>query len=146
MKAHGAEWVQFDEPFLALDINDKARAAYQYVFAELRKKFPQLKVLVATCFEGLKDNLTLAIPLPVNALHIDLVRSPEQLEEVLNAIPEQLTLSLGIVDGRNIWKNDFEQSLVVIRKAVDKLGMECGQFGINIILYCILLNLFKLCS
>ncbi len=124
LKDQGAEWIQFDEPFLALDINEKARAAYNYVYAEIRKQFPQLKVLVATYFEGLKDNLTLATGLPVQALHIDLVRCPEQLDEVLNAIPATLTLSLGVVDGRNIWKNDFEQSLAIIKKAVAQLGSE----------------------
>jgi 5-methyltetrahydropteroyltriglutamate--homocysteine methyltransferase len=124
LKAYGAEWVQFDEPFLALDINDKTRAAYKYVYAEIRKQFPYLKILVATYFEGLKDNLALALSLPVNVLHVDLVRCPEQLDEVLDAIPEQLTLSLGIVDGRNIWKNDFEQSLAIIKKATDKLGSD----------------------
>jgi len=122
LKDQGAEWVQFDEPFLALDINEKAKAAYQSVYTEISKQFPQLKVLVATYFEGLKDNLTLAAALPVQALHIDLVRSPEQLDEVLNAIPATLTLSLGVVDGRNIWKNDFEQSLAMIKKAVAQLG------------------------
>jgi 5-methyltetrahydropteroyltriglutamate--homocysteine methyltransferase len=124
LKDQGAEWIQFDEPFLALDINEKARAAYNYVYTEIRKQFPQLKVLVATYFEGLKDNLTLATGLPVQALHIDLVRCPEQLDEVLNAIPATLTLSLGVVDGRNIWKNDFEQSLAIIKKAVAQLGSE----------------------
>ncbi|MET4138283.1 5-methyltetrahydropteroyltriglutamate--homocysteine S-methyltransferase [Pedobacter sp. UYP1] len=124
LKAHGAEWIQFDEPFLALDINAQAKEAYQYVYAELKKKFPLLKILVATYFEGLKDNLVLAASLPVHALHIDLVRNPEQLEEVLNAIPEQLILSLGVVDGRNVWKNDFEQSLSIIKKAVDQLGSD----------------------
>lgn len=124
LKAHGAEWVQFDEPFLALDINAQAKEAYQYVYAELKKKFPLLKILVATYFEGLKDNLVLAASLPVHALHIDLVRNPEQLDEVLNAIPGQLILSLGVVDGRNVWKNDFEQSLSIIKKAVDQLGSD----------------------
>ncbi|WP_367866882.1 5-methyltetrahydropteroyltriglutamate--homocysteine S-methyltransferase [Pedobacter sp. WC2423] len=124
LKAHGAEWIQFDEPFLALDINAQAKEAYQYVYAELKKKFPLLKILVATYFEGLKDNLVLAASLPVHALHIDLVRNPEQLDEVLKAIPGQLILSLGVVDGRNVWKNDFEQSLSIIKKAVAQLGSE----------------------
>ncbi|MFW0717774.1 5-methyltetrahydropteroyltriglutamate--homocysteine S-methyltransferase [Pedobacter sp. N23S346] len=124
LKEQGAEWVQFDEPFLALDLDEKAKKAYQYVYAEIKKQFPQLKVLVATYFEGLKDNLALATSLPVKALHIDLVRCPEQLDEVLDAIPVELTLSLGVVDGRNIWKNDFEQSLVIIDKAVEKLGSD----------------------
>jgi 5-methyltetrahydropteroyltriglutamate--homocysteine methyltransferase len=118
------EWVQFDEPFLALDLDKKTKEAYVYVYAEIKKAFPELKTIVATYFEGLKDNLELAVALPVCALHVDLVRSPEQLNDVLNALPKHLTLSLGIVDGRNIWKNDFQTSLVFIHKAVQKIGSD----------------------
>src|SRR5690606_15251789 len=101
LKENGVEWVQFDEPFLALDLSGKARETYRLVYAAIRKEFPELKILVATYFEGLQDNLSLAISLPVCALHIDLVRCPDQFEEVLNSIPEKMSLSLGIVDGRN---------------------------------------------
>ena len=122
LTAQGAEWIQFDEPFLALDINEKTKKAYQHVYATLKKEFPKLKILVATYFDGLKDNVSLATSLPICALHIDLVRNPEQLADVLNTIPKQLSLSLGVVDGRNIWKNDFEKSLSFIKKAIDKIG------------------------
>src|SRR5690606_12133624 len=120
----GVEWIQFDEPFLVLDLNEKAKETFQFVYKKLRKQFPHLKILVATYFDGLKDNLSLAVSLPVCALHIDLVRNPEQLDEVLNAVPENLSLSLGVVDGRNIWKNDFETSLNFIKKAIDKIGTD----------------------
>ncbi|WP_271406454.1 5-methyltetrahydropteroyltriglutamate--homocysteine S-methyltransferase [Tenacibaculum soleae] len=122
LTAQGAEWIQFDEPFLALDINEKTKKAYQHVYATLKNEFPKLKILVATYFDGLKDNVSLATSLPVCALHIDLVRNPEQLADILNTFPKQLSLSLGIVDGRNIWKNDFEKSLSFIKKAIDKIG------------------------
>ncbi|UKB85795.1 5-methyltetrahydropteroyltriglutamate--homocysteine S-methyltransferase [Chryseobacterium sp. MEBOG06] len=124
LQEQGAEWIQFDEPFLALDLTDKAKETYQYIYSEIRKRFPKLKFIVATYFEGLKNNLSLAVSLPVNVLHTDLVRNPEQLEDILNVIPESLSLSLGLVDGRNIWKNDYEKSLSFIRKAVEKLGSE----------------------
>ncbi len=124
LENHGAHWIQFDEPFLGLDLTEKAKEIYQSVYNELRNQFPNLKFIVATYFEGLKDNLSLAVSLPVNALHIDLVRSPEQLDEVLNAIPQTLSLSLGVVDGRNIWKNDFERSLGFIEKTVNTIGSE----------------------
>lgn len=124
LQEQGAEWIQFDEPFLSLDITEKAKETYITVYSELRKQFPTLKFIVATYFDGLKDNLSLAASLPVNVLHIDLVRNPEQLEEVINSIPENLSLSLGLVDGRNIWKNDFEKSLAFINKTVEKLGSE----------------------
>ena len=122
LKENGVEWVQFDEPFLALDWSGKAKETYRLVYAAIRKEFPELKILVATYFEGLQDNLSLAISLPVCALHIDLVRCPDQFEEVLNSIPEKMSLSLGIVDGRNIWKNDLEQSLSFIEKANERIG------------------------
>ncbi|MCT4698143.1 5-methyltetrahydropteroyltriglutamate--homocysteine S-methyltransferase [Tenacibaculum haliotis] len=122
LTAQGVEWIQFDEPFLALDIDKKTKEAYQHVYATLKKEFPKLKILVATYFDGLKDNVSLATSLPVCALHIDLVRNPEQLSDVLNTFPKQLSLSLGVVDGRNIWKNDFEKSLSFIKKAIDKIG------------------------
>ncbi|SEA37306.1 5-methyltetrahydropteroyltriglutamate--homocysteine S-methyltransferase [Pedobacter hartonius] len=116
------EWVQFDEPFLVLDLEPQEREAYIYVYGEIKKRFPRLKILLTTYFEGLKDNLELAASLPVAALHIDLLRAPEQLEDVLEAIPDHLSLSLGIVDGRNIWKNDFDHSLAQVKTAVARLG------------------------
>ncbi|WP_395973294.1 5-methyltetrahydropteroyltriglutamate--homocysteine S-methyltransferase [Chryseobacterium cucumeris] len=124
LQDQGAEWIQFDEPFLALDLNEKAKETYLSVYAEIRKRFPKLKFIVATYFDGLKDNTSLAVSLPVNTLHVDLVRSPEQLDDILNSIPESVSLSLGVVDGRNIWKNDYEKSLSFISKAVEKLGSE----------------------
>jgi len=116
------EWVQFDEPFLALDLSAAEKSAYQYVYGEIKKKFPSLKVLLTTYFEGLKDNLELVVSLPITALHIDLVRAPDQLDGILVALPSQLILSVGVVDGRNIWKNDFEHSLTLIKTAIAKLG------------------------
>lgn len=124
LQVQGAEWIQFDEPFLALDLSEKAKETYQFIYNEIRKKFPKLKFIVTTYFEGLKDNLSLANTLPIDALHIDLVRCEEQLDDVLNTLPKDKTLSLGIVDGRNIWKNDFEKSLQLIQKATDKLGSD----------------------
>lgn len=124
LEDEGVEWVQFDEPCLALDLSDKAKEAFKYVYAEIKKQFPHLKTIITSYFEGLKDNLQLAVSLPVCALHIDLVRCAEQLDEVLNSLPENLTLSLGVVDGRNVWKNDLRQSLTLIYKAVSKIGPE----------------------
>ncbi|PWW16898.1 5-methyltetrahydropteroyltriglutamate--homocysteine S-methyltransferase [Chryseobacterium sp. AG844] len=124
LQDQGAEWIQFDEPFMALDLTEKAKETYRYVYAEIRKRFPKLKFIVASYFDGLKDNTSLAVSLPVNTLHVDLVRNPEQLDDILNVIPDSLNLSLGLVDGRNIWKNDYEKSLSFIRKAVEKLGSE----------------------
>ena len=119
-----AEWIQLDEPFLAMDLDEKQKQAFIYAYSSIRKHCPHTKFMVATYFEGLKDNISLAVNLPVCALHLDLVRAPQQLDEVLAQIPEKLSLSLGLVDGRNIWKNDYSASLALIKKAIAKLGTE----------------------
>ncbi len=120
----GAEWIQFDEPFLTLDLSAKARELYPNVYAEITKKFPSLRVMLATYFNGFEDNLDSIPAMPVHALHLDLVRDPGQLEGVLERIPGKVMLSLGVIDGRNTWKNDFHNSLQLIRKATDLLGEE----------------------
>lgn len=124
LQSHGAEYIQIDEPFLVLDLTDKAKEVYTAVYTKIQKELPNLKIILTTYFEGLEDNLPLALSLPVDTLHVDLVRKPEQLENILATIPENLKLSLGVVDGRNIWKNDFESSLQFIRKAKEQLGEE----------------------
>lgn len=124
LKEAQVEWVQFDEPFLGLDLDSTAKEAFIYAYEEINKKFPTLKKLVATYFEGLKDNTTLALSLPVQAIHIDLVRCPQQLDEILQKIPSGKKLSLGIVDGRNIWKNNYQHSLKTIHKTIEKVGEE----------------------
>ncbi|UOE51118.1 5-methyltetrahydropteroyltriglutamate--homocysteine S-methyltransferase [Mucilaginibacter sp. SMC90] len=124
LKQQGAEWIQFDEPTLALDLSKKEKEAFDYAYRAIANRVSGVKLLVATYFEALLDNTALAVNLPVSALHIDLVRAPEQLDEVLALIPANLQLSLGVVDGRNVWKNDYEKSLGLINKAVEKLGAD----------------------
>src|SRR5690606_19682052 len=102
LRKYGVKWIQFDEPFLALDLPDKARKLYQQVYKRLAKSAGDTKLLIATYFEGVNDNLEVALSLPINALHLDLVRAANQLEAVLDNIPNELILSLGVVDGRNI--------------------------------------------
>ncbi len=120
----GAQYVQIDEPFLALDIDEATRALYGKVFEKLAAAGKGIKLIVATYFEALGDNEDTAINLPVHALHLDLVRGENQLDTVLAKVPASLTLSLGVVEGRNIWKNDYENSLTKIKQAVDKLGKD----------------------
>jgi len=120
----GAQYVQIDEPFLALDIDDATRALYGKVFEKLAAAAKGIKLIVATYFEALGDNAETAVNLPVHALHLDLVRGENQLDTVLSKVPASLTLSLGVVEGRNIWKNDYEKSLVKVKQAVDALGAD----------------------
>src|SRR5690606_7890197 len=102
----------------------KEKEAFAYAYRAIANRVSGVKLLVATYFEALLDNAELAVNLPVAALHIDLVRAPDQLDEVLALIPDKLQLSLGVVDGRNVWKNDYKKSLALIQKAVEKLGSD----------------------
>jgi 5-methyltetrahydropteroyltriglutamate--homocysteine methyltransferase len=120
----GATWVQLDEPYLALDLTPAERDALRFAYARLARNCPGIKLLVATYFEGLRDNVSTALQLPIHALHLDLVRAPEQLATILPQVPAWLSLSLGVVDGRNVWKNDYQASLSLIEGAVALLGPE----------------------
>ncbi len=109
LDAAGAEWVQIDEPVLVLDLDERQRKALTRAYAKLSRCGP--KLMLATYFGGLEDNLGFAAALPVAGLHIDLVRAPEQLDAVLASAPKSLLLSLGVVDGRNIWRADLQKLL-----------------------------------
>lgn len=120
----GVLWVQIDEPVLTLDLSDKQRAAFQTAYTALAQAGHDLEILVAPYFEGLHDNLDLALSLPVHALHLDCVRAPDQLMTALIKWPAEKILSLGVVDGRNIWKNDLSNSRQMIDAAIGKLGAD----------------------
>ena len=124
LAAEGAEWVQVDEPCLVLDLTAEQRTAFQRAYDQLSINGSGIKLVLTTYFGPLQENLPTAVSLPVEALHIDLVRAPVQLDEVLALLPEETSLSLGIVDGRNIWKNDWVQSLALIDRAVKQIGSE----------------------
>src|SRR5690606_29001583 len=106
--AAGADWVQIDEPCLAQDQDARAHAAWRQAYAALaRANGP--KLLLATSFGASGENLPLVATLPVDGLHVDLVRAPAQLDAVLDVLPEAWLLSLGLVDGRNIWRTDLDR-------------------------------------
>ncbi|MGY8820335.1 MAG: 5-methyltetrahydropteroyltriglutamate--homocysteine S-methyltransferase [Pseudomonadales bacterium] len=120
LAALGVEWVQIDEPILVLDLPQDWRNAYERAYNLLQRA--PLKKLVATYFGGLEDNLGLAAALPVDGLHIDLVRAPDQYPVILDRLPAYKILSLGIVNGRNVWRCDLDKALNVLRHAAERLG------------------------
>jgi len=124
LAAAGAEWVQIDEPFLAMDLDDAARKAYKEAYVALNKAKGGLKFLLATYFEGLRDNTELAFSLGSDAVHVDLVRAPLQITDVLKHVKANQILSCGVIDGRNIWKNNYAQSPNLVKQAVDALGSD----------------------
>jgi 5-methyltetrahydropteroyltriglutamate--homocysteine methyltransferase len=124
LKSAGAETVQIDEPTLVFDLPAKTKAAFKPTYqklAALGDKIP--KIVFATYFGDIVHNID-ALPTDVYAVHVDLVRNPEQLDTVLSALGPKTVLSAGVVDGRNIWKNNLKRSIETIEAAVQKLGKD----------------------
>jgi 5-methyltetrahydropteroyltriglutamate--homocysteine methyltransferase len=119
-----AHYIQFDEPCLSLNLTAAEQQVFTKTYNEIQRAFPHLHIILASYFECYGTNLPLVLNLPVQTIHLDLVRCPSQLDDILaTGIQKRKTnLSLGVVDGRNIWKNDFTQSLTLIHKAVQALG------------------------
>ncbi|SIT17842.1 methionine synthase (B12-independent) [Filimonas lacunae] len=118
--------IQFDEPYLSLNLTDAERKGVVYTYNELSKVTPRISILLASYFECYGENLTTVLGLPVQTIHLDLVRCSSQLDDILatDFAKSDKKLSLGVIDGRNIWKNDFENSLKLIQKAVAAIGTD----------------------
>ncbi|MBP0444244.1 5-methyltetrahydropteroyltriglutamate--homocysteine S-methyltransferase [Roseomonas sp. SSH11] len=124
LSAAGARWVQLDEPCLVLDLSDKARRAFASAYDTLAGVAAPLSIMLTTCYGGLRDNLDLALALPVHGLHLDLVRAPEQLAPALAKAPPRLALSLGLVNGRNVWRTDLRAAFGLLREAASERRAE----------------------
>jgi 5-methyltetrahydropteroyltriglutamate--homocysteine methyltransferase len=118
----GVSDLQIDEPFLATDINKDEINAYLNAYSYLKKHSQHLKLHLVTYFESLLENTQLAFDLETDSVHIDLVRGENQLNDCLQAIKNNQILSLGLVDGRNIWINNLEKSIELVEEAVAVLG------------------------
>ena len=120
----GATWIQLDEPTLALDRNEAERAAFLRAYSQLSKRAGKARLLVATYFAGLEDTVSTALALPVQGLHVDLVRAPQQLDKLLAAWPRGRVLSAGVIDGRNVWRADLAKQRELLDRAAAKVGRE----------------------
>lgn len=118
LKAQGVEWVQMDEPILGLDLPPAWSQAFESSYWQLARG--GVKLLLATYFSPLQENLRMACQLPVAGLHVDAVRAPEELVGVADWLPSHKVLSVGIVDGRNIWRTDPDAALARLRPVAEK--------------------------
>ncbi|MDO6580431.1 5-methyltetrahydropteroyltriglutamate--homocysteine S-methyltransferase [Photobacterium sp. 2_MG-2023] len=106
---NGVEWVQIDEPILVTELSAEWQQALSKAYQTLNKG--QVKLLLATYFGELKENLSLAVNLQVQGLHFDAVRGRNEVDAVIAALPADKVLSLGVINGRNIWKTDLNAVL-----------------------------------
>ncbi|KAL6937834.1 methionine-synthesizing 5-methyltetrahydropteroyltriglutamate--homocysteine methyltransferase [Hanseniaspora osmophila] len=124
LKEAGAKSVQLDEPVLVFDLPQNVQDAYQGAYEKLAKGVAGLDIVLTTYFGDVRPNLKAIANLPVSGFHFDFTRCPEQFDEVVAILKDSQKLSVGIVDGRNVWKNKFGASLKLIQSAVDKVGSD----------------------
>lgn len=129
LSAAGADWVQIDEPCLCLDLDQDAVEFYRDTYRVLHVMAGLPKLMLATYFGELGANLELALSLETAGLHVDLIRAPQQLTGLLAKAPRDLHLSLGLVDGRNVWRADLNKAIPLIESAVKALGAEQVQIA-----------------
>ena len=105
----GAQWIQIDEPILVTELTAEWQRAFETAYATLAQR--DLKILLATYFGTLKENLPLVCRLPIDGLHLDVAHSQEDIAPAIELLPNNTMLSLGVINGRNIWKSDLHQIL-----------------------------------
>ncbi|NWG38411.1 MAG: 5-methyltetrahydropteroyltriglutamate--homocysteine S-methyltransferase, partial [Hydrogenophilaceae bacterium] len=120
LKKQGVEWVEIDEPILSLDLSPEWRQAFERAYHALNSA--GLRILLANYFGPMRDNLLVATKLPVAGLHVDAVRASEELATVIDWLPAHKILSVGIIDGRNIWKASLGAALERLRGLQAKWG------------------------
>ncbi|MEM9424021.1 MAG: 5-methyltetrahydropteroyltriglutamate--homocysteine S-methyltransferase [Spirochaetota bacterium] len=118
----GYDHIQLEEPFLALDLPDTVKDAYRKAYGILAGK---AKLFVTSYFAPLRENAEVILSQPIETLHIDLFNNSEaEVEALLKQLPKGVKLSVGIVNGRNIWRNRFRQSLGLLQKIAAQIGKE----------------------
>ncbi len=120
IKQLGVDWVQIDEPILVTKLGDQ----WQQAFNQSYKSFEDtgVKILLSTYFGSLQDNLSLASDLPVAGLHLDVINAKQEVNKVLGSLTNDQVLSLGVIDGRNVWKTDLNATLDWLEPIAKSLG------------------------
>lgn len=117
-------WIQLDEPILCTDLPEQVRNFFAPVYQKLKQAANGSKLLLATYFGSLDDNLTTALETGCDGLHLDLVRGSGKLDQLFDLLPATVALSAGLVDGRAIWKNNLRQSKEIIEQLTRRISSD----------------------
>lgn len=120
LAAQGVEWVQVDEPILVTELDAQWQHAFNLAYHQLKSS--RVKLLVATYFGQLADNQYLAANLPVAGLHVDAMNARSEIVPLINQLPAHKVLSIGVINGRNIWKTDLNATLDWLEPIAERLG------------------------
>ncbi len=118
------EVIQIDEPILVTDISEELRLTVSETYKQIKSVCKECKLLVATYFESLGDNLNTFLNLNADILHFDLIEGKGQLTNIIDSFPADKSISLGLVDGRNIWKTDLTEALETLTTVTEKIDLE----------------------
>lgn len=116
----GVDWIQIDEPILAVDIDQEWVDAFAPTYQELA--ITGTRIIIGTYFASVAEYLDLLKALPINGVHIDCVRAPEQLAEFANVWPQNKVLSVGVIDGRNVWRANLREIIELLAPVATQLG------------------------
>ncbi|WP_175971546.1 5-methyltetrahydropteroyltriglutamate--homocysteine S-methyltransferase [Burkholderia sp. BCC0322] len=120
LTAQGVEWIQVDEPILVTELDAEWRQAFKTAYTALETR--RIKVLLATYFGRLQSNLALASSLPVDGLHVDAINARDEVDALIRELPPERVLSVGAINGRNIWKTDLNATLDWLEPRAKQLG------------------------
>jgi 5-methyltetrahydropteroyltriglutamate--homocysteine methyltransferase len=118
----GCTWAQLDEPCLSVDLEPEWHEAFELAYNKLADR--KVSVLLASYFSSLNENWKLALSLPVEGVHIDLINAGHELETVIDRWPSSRYLSAGVVDGHNVWRTDLTKTIERLENIAEKVGPE----------------------
>lgn len=120
LASHGVEWVQVDEPILVTELDADWKHACNLAYHHL--KACRVKLLLATYFGQLQENRYLVANLPVAGLHLDAINGREDIAPLLGLVSPLKVISLGVINGRNVWKTDLDATLDWLEPIARRLG------------------------
>ncbi|WP_311791904.1 MULTISPECIES: 5-methyltetrahydropteroyltriglutamate--homocysteine S-methyltransferase [Pantoea] len=128
LKKRDIEWVQIDEPALALELPQAWRDAFKPAYNALQGN---VKLLLTTYFDSIGQNLDVIRDLPVQGLHVDLVHGHDDIDQLNQQLPAEWLLSLGVINGRNVWRADLSRWFERLQPLVGKrnrlwIGSSCS--------------------
>ena len=121
LKSFGADWVQVDEPILSLDLDKDFKEKFIPTYNSFAKDSP--KILLTSYFSSAYPNFNILKKINVTGIHLDLINTKsEELNKILKNFPMNKFLSAGLINGRNIWKNNLFKSIETIKKIKKKIN------------------------
>lgn len=112
----GANWIQLDEPSLVKDLDERELALFKALYEPLLLQKGRLKVLAQTYFGDVRDAYDVLLKLPFDGIGLDFVEGRKTLELVERGFDDGKVLFAGVVNGKNIWRNNYQKTLDLLKK------------------------------